>query len=187
MGSSACYDEHKPALDQFWAHMTASFPRDDNDCWEHAGAANVEGFQLEKTEDGYNRARWLVPKVGADGQPVKRARKVSGNRTSMCQVYTKHTMYLHHLAKLCKNRPLYKSRLHDTPSGRKWIPYTVSHRCSNPACFRPSHLIVEPHRVNISRQRCPGGELCPHVPRCLVPPINDAYQRLIRALGKPVE
>lgn len=63
----------------------------------------------------------------------------------------------------------------------------VSHLCHNPTCFKAEHLFIEPHAVNMDRQRCVGTvtitapchhpgcdelhkvtkETCKHSPRCL--------------------
>lgn len=51
----------------------------------------------------------------------------------------------------------------------------VSHRCHNRLCWRSSHMVIELHPYNMSRNRCPGWvitstqviKLCNHTPCCL--------------------
>jgi hypothetical protein len=55
--------------------------------------------------------------------------------------------------------------------------FDVSHRCHNSTCWRPSHLCLESHLLNMGRNRCPGWYLnittrelicfCTHNPHCL--------------------
>jgi hypothetical protein len=40
-----------------------------------------------------------------------------------------------------------------------------SHRCNNCLCVNPSHLIDEPHNVNMSRNKCPGIVFCEYTKR----------------------
>ena len=64
----------------------------------------------------------------------------------------------------------------------------VSHLCHNSKCCNTEHLVIEPHAINMSRQRCPGTitveyscphkkcnklhtvekQVCQHSPPCLV-------------------
>lgn len=46
--------------------------------------------------------------------------------------------------------------------------WEASHLCHEPGCFRPDHLVVEPHLANMHRRRCAAGQVCPCVPACLV-------------------
>lgn len=64
--------------------------------------------------------------------------------------------------------------------GGDQAPCSVSHLCHNDRCFNPEHVVVEPHRVNLSRSVCAGRMIlrargltvdpCPHTrdKRCVL-------------------
>ena len=53
----------------------------------------------------------------------------------------------------------------------------LSHRCDNPGCFNPNHLVLEDHATNMERSKCQYNGIfevqgkfystCPHDPKCL--------------------
>lgn len=45
----------------------------------------------------------------------------------------------------------------------------VSHLCHNEYCINPSHLCLEHHNINLSRNLCQGAPNCKHNPPCLAP------------------
>lgn len=72
----------------------------------------------------------------------------------------------------------------------------ASHLCHNSLCFNPAHLVIEPQRINMRRNYCPGGALCDtHTTgqRCLVPgvcygaPVTTQVQTLEEALQATVQ
>jgi hypothetical protein len=118
---------------------------------------------MEKTEDGYWRVRWQVPKRGENGQVLYAVRKVTRDRESRTKVYKKLTLYLHHLAVYLGN-PISLSRAEE---GQGKLSWEMSHLCGNPSCYNPAHLVHEPHAINLDRIGC-FTEGCVHFPKCQV-------------------
>jgi len=47
--------------------------------------------------------------------------------------------------------------------------FSVARRCGNENCRHPDHSVLEHSDVSASRADCPGGILCEHAEKCLVP------------------
>jgi hypothetical protein len=97
---------------------------------------------------------------------MRKSKDSDETRTTSAKVYTKYTMYMHHLALLATSKGLFSHRSHMVGEKPKKVAYTVSHLCNNPGCYNPEHLISEPHPVNLSRIGC-CKDLCEHDPKCL--------------------
>lgn len=76
------------------------------------------------------------------------------------------SLFLHHLAKARKDRSITEAQLKGE-NGAEIQDF--SHLCNRRGCFNPKHIVVETHRVNLTRIACFQYEnkLCPHVPACI--------------------
>lgn len=62
--------------------------------------------------------------------------------------------------------------------------YTVSHLCHHEWCLNPAHHCLELLVDNKGRNGCPGGDMCRHSIRCLIPgPFYRGYSALAPAVG----
>jgi hypothetical protein len=90
---------------------------------------------------------------------------------------------MHHLAYLQRTHGTveFLKRSSTEPDSR----HTLSHLCNRRACYRPDHIVFEPHVYNLSRGAC-NAELCKraqHNPPCIthqnsvVATVSDLNQR----------
>lgn len=96
-------------------------------------------------------------------------RQISGKHT--CWIWTRALNKGYGISRIWPGGPtcslhqisycLFRNRLRDD--------LEISHLCNMKACFNPSHLAMETHIYNRSRQMCFSGiQTCWHIPMCLV-------------------
>ena len=172
---SFCHDTYYSQFVRAWQYCRdnktlMSVPdRDGDDCWIPP---------VKTVKKGSSGIQWSVTNPNKTGHVqinIRSAEKGAQKRTRTClktgKVYTtfeyKHyKVYLHHLSLFARGVPTLSHQDVVGSDGKvKSVRWTASHLCSTPNCFRPSHILREPHAINVSRQLC-HTEMCPHTPKC---------------------
>jgi hypothetical protein len=170
------YEKYKEKLDRQWEsacrarNETVTFTDDPEDtCWVPGTAVRgASGGNVEINRHGYYRVRFLMDKDPQHDTPrtFQRRRRDGTAYSATRKDRKKGGIYLTHLTLLATGELLVQHRAHRIDGSFQNVRYSVSHLCGNRACFRPTHLVCEPHVVNLSRIPC-AKEYCAHKYACL--------------------
>lgn len=125
-------------------------------------------YNIEQTEDGYWRLRYQTKEYiknedGTDrARNYKRKRKDGSYDDATRKDKVKASIFVHHLALLQDGRSLKIESEHH---------HTISHLCGVSTCCNSRHLLLEPHKINLSRIYC-CSEICVHTTKCIRPAVH---------------
>jgi len=170
------YQTNSVMWDDVWEQVRQVTRKDqyDEKCWilkktrKPIFLENGTKIQLEVNQDGYGKVNLTTTRLDDGGKPVMRdyTHNETGKKAKRKDT-REEQMYLHHLAYLHRTygTPEFLKRSSSEPESR----HTLSHLCNRRACFKPDHIVFEPHVYNLSRGAC-NAELCnraQHSPRCI--------------------
>lgn len=173
---SFCHDEYYHHFVDAFRYCRENRTQKDNlgfpesPCWipPHKsipkGAIGVQWSVSKPKQDG-GHVQIIMRSSDKDGNPRKRKRRKTGEEYDSKE-YSYYKVYLHNMSLFARGVPTVSHQTVYDNDKLKEVRWTASHLCSVPNCFRPSHIIREPHAVNLSRQMC-YTEICLHTPRCM--------------------